>query len=756
MKSSLSRKERRKIQQRLTLYGNMKKGAAVLGTTVTACSMVGVLTPLHNVYADEVDSNNVVAPYDSDSGADDVQSQTQSPENEEVNPETGDMSGSNTTGTGVEQSRVTEEQQEQLPQDSQQPSITGDEAVQQPQAEQQTEEETPEKETVEEPTQEAEEPEENKEDEELLQEAAEQLPGDDGPAPSTFSALAKEPSAFIEELAGHAKPVASSNNLYASVMIAQAIVESGWGSSTLSQAPNYNLFGIKGSYNGQSVKMPTQEFVNGRYITIKADFRKYPSYTASFQDNAALLSTSLYSGAWKSNTNSYKDATAALTGLYATAPNYNTVLNGIIENYNLTRFDTGNSGGIIDTGTGGSGNSGNSGNSSNNGNSSSSGNPSSNSSGTYTVKSGDSVWLIANKHGITMNQLRSWNNIKNDFVYPDQKLTVKKGSGSSNTGNSSNNSGNNGSSSTSGSTSYTVRSGDSVWLIANKHGITMNQLRSWNNIKNDFVYPGQKLTVKKGGNTNSTSNSNSSSSAKGSYTVKSGDSVWLIANKHGITMNQLRSWNNIKNDFVYPDQKLTVKKGSSSNSSSNSNSSSSAKGSYTVKSGDSVWLIANKHGITMNQLRSWNNIKNDFVYPGQKLTVKKGSGSSNTGNSSNNSGNNGSSSTSGSTSYTVKSGDSVWLIANKHGITMNQLRSWNNIKNDFVYPGQKLTVKKGGSSNSSSNSNSNSSNGSTHKVKIGDSLWMISQKNGISISRLKSINHLTSDTIYIGQTLKVS
>jgi len=87
---------------------------------------------------------------------------------------------------------------------------------------------------------------------------------------------------------------------------------------------------------------------------------------------------------------------------------------------------------------------------------------------------------------------------------------------------------------------------------------------------------------------------------------------------------------------------------------------------------------------------------------------------------------------------------------------MNQLRSWNNIKNDFVYPGQKLTVKKGGSSNSSSNSNSNSSNGSTHKVKIGDSLWMISQKNGISISRLKSINHLTSDTIYIGQTLKVS
>jgi flagellum-specific peptidoglycan hydrolase FlgJ len=55
--------------------------------------------------------------------------------------------------------------------------------------------------------------------------------------------------AFINQIAPSAKTLASANNLYASVMIAQAIVESGWGSSTLSKAPNYNLFGIKGTYN---------------------------------------------------------------------------------------------------------------------------------------------------------------------------------------------------------------------------------------------------------------------------------------------------------------------------------------------------------------------------------------------------------------------------------------------------------------------------------------------------------------------------
>lgn len=156
--------------------------------------------------------------------------------------------------------------------------------------------------------------------------------------------------AFINQVAPSAKTLASANDLYASVMIAQAIVESGWGGSTLSKAPNYNLFGIKGDYNGQSVTMPTQEYVNGKYVTVNAKFRKYPSYKESLGDNVTVLKKTsftsgvyFYSGAWKSNTKSYKDATAYLTGRYATAPNYATTLNSVIETYNLTQYDTGGS-----------------------------------------------------------------------------------------------------------------------------------------------------------------------------------------------------------------------------------------------------------------------------------------------------------------------------------------------------------------------------------------------------------------------------
>ncbi|MBK0039530.1 LysM peptidoglycan-binding domain-containing protein, partial [Enterococcus sp. S52] len=75
-------------------------------------------------------------------------------------------------------------------------------------------------------------------------------------------------------------------------------------------------------------------------------------------------------------------------------------------------------------------------------------------------------------------------------------------------------------------------------------GISMDQFRSWNNIKNDFVYPGQKVVVSGGSSTNTSSTttvstaSTASQSSGGTYTVAAGDSVWSIANKHGISMDQ--------------------------------------------------------------------------------------------------------------------------------------------------------------------------------------------------------------------------
>lgn len=151
--------------------------------------------------------------------------------------------------------------------------------------------------------------------------------------------------AFIRVMAQEAEPIAQENDLYASVMIAQAILESDWGDSLLSQEA-YNYYGIKGDYHGATYEIKTQEDDGtGKLYTINSQFRKYPHYKASLEDYAFLMKsgvnwdTNYYSGTWKSKTKSYQDATAHLQGHYATDTSYASKLNALIEEYQLTQYD---------------------------------------------------------------------------------------------------------------------------------------------------------------------------------------------------------------------------------------------------------------------------------------------------------------------------------------------------------------------------------------------------------------------------------
>ncbi|EGO2611225.1 glucosaminidase domain-containing protein [Enterococcus faecalis] len=224
--------------------------------------------------------------------------------------------------------------------------------------------------------------------------------------------------AFINEIGNSAAAVANSNDMYASVMIAQALLESSYGSSGLASAPNYNLFGVKGSYNGQSVYMPTKEYLDGQWVTVTAAFRSYNSYAESFQDHANVIRSTAfgdtyhYSGVWKSNTSSYRDATAALAGSYATDPGYAEKLNWLIEAYNLTQYDwgapvaqttsysdtTGTVDTTIDTAA------------------SATATAETVASQSYTVANGDTLWDIAARFGTTVDNLMSLNGLTLDSV----------------------------------------------------------------------------------------------------------------------------------------------------------------------------------------------------------------------------------------------------------------------------------------------------------------------------------------------------
>lgn len=153
--------------------------------------------------------------------------------------------------------------------------------------------------------------------------------------PAHFSARQKR--TFISRVGNPAIKIYLKNRqVLPSVVIAQAILESQFGTSELSTSAN-NLFGIKGSYHGQSVQFYTTEVENGKSIKVLAQFRKYPSLAASIADHNQLVSAKFIKS---KNILSYRQSTRLLQeNGYATDPHYASKLNHIIVKYNLSRYD---------------------------------------------------------------------------------------------------------------------------------------------------------------------------------------------------------------------------------------------------------------------------------------------------------------------------------------------------------------------------------------------------------------------------------
>lgn len=562
-----------------------------------------------------------------------------------------------------------------------------------------------------------------------------------------FSRATIDPAAFISQICGYATEVAAANDLYASVMMAQAILESGWGASTLTTAAN-NMFGIKGSYNGQYVTMDTYEDDgSGNYYLISAKFRKYPSLKESFEDNAYVLrNTSFssgnyyYSGAWKSNTTSYTQATAWLQGRYATDTSYASKLNNLISTYNLTQYDTGSS-------NAGGGNSNETivsdetainqqMKTTSSMNIRSDASTSASITGSLAVNT--TFTATATKTGTSVNGNSTWYKISGKGWVSGAYLTKvstdasNNNSGSGNTGSDNSNSGTTinkqmktteamnirSSASTSGSVVGSLSKGTTFTATSMKTGTSVNGNKNWYYVSGKGWVSGAYLTEVTNNNAseaekedNSSSinqkmkttaalnvRSDASTSSRVVTTLGQGVTVTVTAKKNGTSVDGNKTWYYVSGKGWVSGAYLTTTSSSSNSSGSTttnqkmktteilnvrSDASTSSSITGSLSKGATVTVTATKTGTTVNGTNKWYYVSGKGWVSGAYLTAAS-SGSSNTNTSS-----------SSTKTHTVKSGDSLWSLAQKYNTSISQIASWNKINSSYtIYVGQKLIVSK--------------------------------------------------------------
>ena len=197
------------------------------------------------------------------------------------------------------------------------------------------------------------------------------------------------------------------------------------------------------------------------------------------------------------------------------------------------------------------------------------------------------------------------------------------------------------------------------------------------------------------------------------YTVKSGDSLWSISRKFGITVDELKNANNLSSNLLSIGQNLIIP----------GKDLDGIGEEYVVKKGDTLYSIAKKYNTSVDNLKSINSITTDSLAIGQIIKLP-------------------STSNVASDTYIVKKGDSLYSIARTYNTSVDKLKEINNLTSNALAIGQVLKLP-----------SSDMSENVVYTVKKGDNLYSIAREYGTTIDAIKKLNNITSNTLSIGQKL---
>ncbi|MCM8814877.1 MAG: LysM peptidoglycan-binding domain-containing protein, partial [Candidatus Omnitrophica bacterium] len=312
---------------------------------------------------------------------------------------------------------------------------------------------------------------------------------------------------------------------------------------------------------------------------------------------------------------------------------------------------------------------------------------------------------------------------------------------------------------------HTVKKGETLSSLASKYNTTVEQIKSWNGLSRNTIYPGQTIIVGK-----------YEVKEKDVYIVKKGDTLLSISKKTGVSVEKLKNYNDLGSGIIYPGQKLALTKPETKKTEQIKKQLNHGieNNVYYVKKGDTLSSISRKTGISVDQLKKLNGLHGGKLAIGQKLILKKAEQTTvlNTPETI----------TledekiketleSGSTVveqpstiiinryHTVKKGESLHSIAKKYETTVASIKRLNNLKSNVIHPGKTIVVARITRQVPPVVINPTPIVPVTPKiyysVKLGDTIDSIASKFGISVSVLKETNLISDNKIRIGQTLVI-
>lgn len=323
---------------------------------------------------------------------------------------------------------------------------------------------------------------------------------------------------------------------------------------------------------------------------------------------------------------------------------------------------------------------------------------------------------------------------------------------------------------------YHVKRNDSLLGIADLFHSRVSDLRNWNDIpytstirvgqqltiyvqedKKDFYASLDKQTALEKTVVKNTVNKNSNVPVY--HRIRRGENLGLIASKYGVSVRELKEWNNIVGNKIIAGKNLKVYSdgGPKTVTTDLTNTNNSNLYRYKVKRGDTIGEIAERFGVSPTMIRKWNNITGNKIIAGKSLKIYSSTTASTLGDIT-------TKSTANTNYHTVKPGETISKIAETYKVSIADIKAWNNLNSDKIIAGSTLKVFSDAGVNDVPETNvknetkkntSNVSNAKIHTVQKGESLYSISKKYNIPVAKLKQINDLSNNKIVIGQKLKL-